>query len=128
MAVGEADGLVAEGVAGGTGNAGLAGTGLAGDDGVLALLDTLDEVADDALLARGQPELVVIDLFGERRGSEAEVIAIVGHDSSPSDGRFLPSARSSRALGGSKAVRVEWGASRHDDERVRWAFLLGLTG
>src|SRR5690349_14265522 len=89
MAIGEADGLVTEGVAGGTGYAGLSRAGFTGDDGVLPLLDALDEVTDDALFAGRQPELVVVDLFGERYGVEAEVVGVGGHDSSPSEGRFL---------------------------------------
>ena len=50
MAEGEADGLVAEGVAGSARHAGLARAGLTGDDGVLAFLDALDEVTDDTHL------------------------------------------------------------------------------
>ena len=73
VAVGEADGMALEGVADGAGHAGLAGAGLTGDDGVLALLDALDEIAHEALFAGRQPELVVVDVLGavHRQGAVA---------------------------------------------------------
>lgn len=64
VAVGQAEGLAgAESVAEGAQHAGLADPRLAGDDGVSAFLDAVDELADDASLAVGQPELVVFDFL-----------------------------------------------------------------
>src|SRR5689334_14856240 len=55
VAVREPDRLSAEVVTYGAQNAGLAHAGLAGDDGMLALLDALDEVAHHGLFAGRQP-------------------------------------------------------------------------
>ena len=92
VAVREPDRLSAERVSCGTQDTGLAHAGLAGDDGMLALLDALDEVAHDALLAGRQPELGIVDLLGKRDATETEVVAVVRHGASPSCAGFLPRA------------------------------------
>jgi hypothetical protein len=81
VALGQPQGLVGtERVAQGTQHAGLADAGLAGDDSVFSLLDTGDELVNQAALAIGEPKFAVFDLFGKGLTSKTKVVEVGAHD------------------------------------------------
>ena len=77
LAVDESEVGGGQGVAQGAQHAGLADAGLAGEQGAGAGVHGVGEVLDQGELGRGEPELVVADVLGERLGGQSEVREVI---------------------------------------------------
>jgi hypothetical protein len=106
-------------------HAGLAGTGLASQDDAFAGFHGFDELLDERLLARRQPQLMVGDFLRERLDGESDVVEMSTHDSSLL-GRYAECSVEQRPRG-SKGTRAAWGVSRLLRERSRRPLAIGST-
>jgi hypothetical protein len=104
VAVGEAEARLGQPVAESPQHAGLAGTGLAGEEDGGVLVDGFLELVHDGLLRRGQPQIGVSDLLGEGDVIGAEMCEIRGGHDEDSELGLRPTAVSRRTLRGSKVM------------------------